>query len=29
MPSINDTKKMFLEILLAPNTVHFKDNEIA
>ena len=29
MPSTNDTKNMFLEILLAPNIVHSKDNEIA
>ena len=28
MPSTNDTKNMFLEILLAPNIVHSKDNEI-
>ena len=28
MPSSNDTKNMFLEILLAPNIVHSKDNEI-
>ena len=26
MPSTNDTKNMVLEILLAPNIVHFKDN---
>ena len=29
MSSTNDTKNMFLEILLAPNIVHLKDNEIA
>ena len=29
MPSTNDTKNMFLEILLAPNIVHSKDNETA
>ena len=29
MPSTNDTKNMFLEILFAPNIVHSKDNEIA
>ena len=29
MPGTNDTKIMFLEIVLAPNIVHSKDNEIA
>ena len=29
MPSTKDTKNMYLEILLAPNIVHSKDNEIA
>ena len=29
MSSTNDTKNMFLEILLAPNIVHLKNNEIA
>ena len=29
MPSTNDTKKMLLGILLVPNIVHSKDNEIA
>ena len=29
MPSTNDTKNMLLEILWAPNIVHFKDKEIA
>ena len=29
MSSTNDTKNMFLEILLAPNIVHSIDNEIA
>ena len=28
MPSTNDTKNMFLEILLNPNIMHSKDNEI-
>ena len=29
MQSANDTKNMFLEILVAPNIVQYKDNEIA
>ena len=29
MPSTNNTKNMFLEILLAPNIVHSKDYEFA
>ena len=29
MPSTKDTKNMYLEILLAPNIVHSKGNEIA
>ena len=29
IPSTNDTKNMFLEILKAPNIPHSKDNEMA
>ena len=29
MPSTKDAKNMYFKILLAPNIVHSKDNEIA